>query len=228
MEMSNPPEQSATPLDAEAVGRPASAPARKHRSLSTVFAEIEADDDLPMTIGAIRDALADRSFATLLLFFSGINLLPLPPGSTSILGIPLIIISAQMIFGLEKVWLPDFIARRSVSRSLLNKFIDKAIPKLLWLEKWIKPRAWPFSNRAADIAIGIFILALSIILWLPIPFGGNWPPALGIFMFTLALFERDGVFFAAGIFMTAVTAAVVTVILTAGERIFHVISAWIF
>ena len=200
----------------------------KHRSLSTVFAELEKDDGAPVTVGTIRDALADRSFAALLLFFSGINLLPLPPGSTTILGVPLIIISAQMIAGLEKVWLPQFIARRPVSRALLNRFIDAAIPKLLWLEKWIRPRAWPFSNRAADIAIGLFILGLSIILWLPIPFGGNWPPALGIFLFTLSLFERDGVFFAAGVFMTAVTAAVVTLILTAGERIFHVISAWIF
>ena len=53
---------------------------RRPRRLSDVFAALCAEAEGPITVGAIRDALGDRSFATLLVFFSSLNLLPLPPG----------------------------------------------------------------------------------------------------------------------------------------------------
>ena len=63
----------------------------------------------------IRDALGDRSFAALLLFFAIINLIPLPPGTSALLGLPLLIVSAQMVYGSKRVWLPRVLVDRTVS-----------------------------------------------------------------------------------------------------------------
>lgn len=56
------------------------------RRLSVIFRQLSARDEASISIGEIRDALGDRSFAALLLLFAALNLLPLPIGSTLILG----------------------------------------------------------------------------------------------------------------------------------------------
>ena len=41
--------------------------------------------------------------------------MPLPPGASAVLGLPLIIVSAQMIYGSKHAWLPAFVSNRSLS-----------------------------------------------------------------------------------------------------------------
>src|SRR5262249_13731906 len=82
---------------------------RRPRRLSEVFSELAARSDGPVSVGAIRDALGDRSFAALLVFFAFPNILPLPPGATTFLGLPLVLVSAQMIYGRGDAWLPEVI-----------------------------------------------------------------------------------------------------------------------
>ncbi len=165
---------------------------RVHRSLSAVLNEIAERPDDSFTIADVRDALADRSFATLLFLFAAINLLPLPPGSSAFLGLPPLIIAAQMIVGQSKVWLPDFILRRPIAADRFRQVVEKLTPWLSRAERLVKPRFWPFPLMLADRLIGIVAFILSLLLVAPIPFG-NWLPALGIALFGLALSERDGV-----------------------------------
>src|SRR5215813_6497391 len=87
---------------------------RPPRRLSAVFAELAERSDGPVSIGALRDALGDRSFAALLVFFAFPNMLPLPPGVTTLLGLPLVLVSAQMIYGRSDAWLPEIVTRRSM------------------------------------------------------------------------------------------------------------------
>jgi hypothetical protein len=170
---------------------------RVHRTLSAVLNEIAERPDDSFTIADVRDALADRSFATLLFLFAAINLLPLPPGSSAFLGLPPLIIAAQMIVGQTKLWLPDFILRRPIEADRFKLVVTKLTPWLRKAERLVRPRYWPFSIKAADRLIGLLAFALSILLVAPIPFG-NWLPALAIALYGLALSERDGVMFAAG------------------------------
>lgn len=182
------------------------------RRLSNVFEELARRADGPITVEQFRQALGDRSFATLLVFFSCLNLLPLPPGSTLVLGIPLLLLSVQMVFGRRAVWLPEFVLKKSVGADSFRQFTERFIPWLKWAERFIRPRYWPFARSHADRIIGTIALVLATAVTLPIPFG-NWFPAFSCALVGLALSERDGILLSIAVavatFSMAIVAAVV-------------------
>lgn len=168
------------------------------RRLSAIFLELAREAKDAVTIEQIREALGDRSFATLLVFFAFLNLLPFPPGSTLILGIPLLLISLQMVLGNRTAWLPRFVLAKSVSADRFRYMSERVVPRLQWLERLIRPRYWPFVRGRADRVLGAVALILAIAVTLPIPFG-NWFPALSCALIGLALSERDGILLATAV-----------------------------
>ena len=178
------------------------------RRLSDVFADLSGKAVGPVSVAAIRDALGDRSFAALLVFFSLINLLPLPPGTTLILGLPLVLVSAQMVVGKTSAWLPRFVLGKSLGPEQFRRLTGTVLPRLTRLERFVRPRYWPFYPNHADRIIGFMALIMGIVVTLPIPFG-NWLPALSTMLLGLALSERDGVIlgFAVGIGVLAIAVA---------------------
>jgi len=185
-------------------------PRRPHPTrLSTILQRMAAEANGPISIAEIRSALGDRSFATLLLLFAVINLIPiLPPGSTAILGLPLILISAQMVWGSETVWLPKRMLRISFSEQQFRRATDRMVPWLERVERYVRPRYWPFWPKQGERIVGTICLILGIVVTLPIPLG-NWLPAFSIAILSLALTERDGAMLCAG---TAVGVAAMLVI----------------
>jgi hypothetical protein len=182
------------------------------RRMSVVFEELSRGAAEAVTILQVRDALGDRSLAALLAFFAAINLLPLPPGTTIVLGPPLVIIAAQMMFGYSRVWLPRSILDRSIPAERFRQMTARAMPRLLWLERLIRPRYWPFrSEQVADRVIGALAFVFAIAVTLPIPFG-NWLPAFSIFLLSLALSERDGLCLIAGLVVGAVAFLVIALV----------------
>ncbi|WP_244621555.1 exopolysaccharide biosynthesis protein [Neomesorhizobium albiziae] len=185
---------------------------RRPRRLSQLFAQMARDADGPVSVASIRDALGDRSFAALIVFFAALNMIPLPPPSSAILGLPLVIVAAQMMYGSKRAWLPRFVMDNSISAESFRTVMDRLIPRLISLERMIKPRYWPFWRKQGDRFIGIMIFLLAVVVTLPIPLG-NWLPAFSSALLGLALIERDGILFAVGtvvgIAALAVIAAVV-------------------
>ena len=186
------------------------------RRLSTVFSELGCNADQAVTIGEIRDALADRGFAALLVLFAAFNLLPLPPGSTLVFGIPLMLVSAQMVAGHRTPWLPERVLRYSISAERFRSACGKLMPYLEWLERTVKPRHWPFARGKADRIVGVVTLVLGTVVFLPIPLG-NWLPALSIALIGFALSERDGILLGAGVVVGILSFAVIGLVFgTAG------------
>jgi len=187
------------------------------RRLSRIIQELCARAESHVTVEQIRDALGDRSFSTLLLFFALLNLLPLPPGSTLVLGLPLMLVSLQMVTGRNSVWLPRFLLGKSLQAQQFQRLADKILPRLQRLEDVVRPRYWPFASpKAAERVIGIASLVLATLVTLPIPFG-NWFPALACALFGLALSERDGILLAvAGLVVVISIAMLGAVFGTAG------------
>jgi hypothetical protein len=168
----------------------------------------------------VRDALGDRSLAALLAFFAAINLLPLPPGTTVVLGPPLVIIAVQMMLGHSRVWLPRSVLARSIPADKFKQMTARMMPRLLWLERLIRPRYWPFrSEWAADRAVGTVALILGIAVTLPIPFG-NWLPAFSIFLLSLALSQRDGLCLTAGLVVGVVSFLVIALVAGAAHAMY--------
>ncbi|WP_244439843.1 exopolysaccharide biosynthesis protein [Nitratireductor aquibiodomus] len=69
-----------TDLDTVLGAPPAHLPPRR---LSRIFRDLAKHAEDKVTIGEIRQALGDRSFATLLVFFASLNLLPSHPAARS-------------------------------------------------------------------------------------------------------------------------------------------------
>lgn len=200
---------------------------RRPRRLSQVFAQLAAEAKGDVSVGAIRDALGDRSFAALLVIFAAFNLLPLPPGASAFLGLPLVIVSAQMVYGSKRAWLPGFLVNRSLTADQFRTVIDKVVPPLMRIERFIRPRYWPFWRRRGDRVIGLLALVMAIVVTLPIPLG-NWLPAFCTALLGLSLTERDGVLLALGGAVGVAAIAVVGLVLGAAGAATQFLYGWLF
>ncbi|MEM1366309.1 MAG: exopolysaccharide biosynthesis protein [Pseudomonadota bacterium] len=169
------------------------AEAQTPRALSQVFEDLAAENRTIISIGDLAHVLRDRSFGAFLLVFSIPCLLPFPPFTTVILGMPLVIITWQMMLGRREVWLPRFLTNRSVSGARYKELLARALPILTRIERSVRPRRWAVyrNNPVALKAVYIFCFLTAITVVLPIPFG-NWLPAFGCAFFGAALSQRDG------------------------------------
>lgn len=167
------------------------------RSFSQVLRELAAAEVERVSVAAILAAFGDRAFGALLLVFSLPNALPMPPGTSAILGAPLVFIAFQLMIGRPVLWLPGLITNRSLKREDFGTLAGKIEPWVMRLERLLKPRAQWLTTPLADRLTGFACFLLSLVLFLPIPFG-NMPPAIAISAFALGIIERDGAAIAAG------------------------------
>jgi hypothetical protein len=183
----------------------------RRRPLSHVLLHFARYAPVPTTFAKLRDTMADRGIAAFLFFFGAFNCLPLPPGSSLISGIPCLMLSWQLVLRRQQAWLPQRILQHPVTESTLDTMRVKLVPRLFWLEKFVKPRYWPLSHGQDESIIGLVCAFFSIVLILPIPLG-NWLPAFAISALAMALLQRDGVLLAIGAFISLLAIAVLVFI----------------
>jgi hypothetical protein len=135
-------------------------------------------------------------------------LLPLPPGVSMVLALPLLVISAQIIAGRRLLWLPRWLARQSVKRPALVKLLRRVLPLLERLEKMSRPRLGLLTGSIGTRVVGVACTLIALVLVLPIPFA-NLVPALALGVFSLALTRKDGVLVLVGFGLLAIAAAVI-------------------
>ena len=117
--------------------------------------------------------------------------LPYPPGSTAIFGIPLMILSFQMIIGWDNIHLPRKIAKYKVSNKRIILFANKALPILKKIEKFLKRRFEFAASKYVERVIGVISFICAICIASPIPFT-HAIPAWGISIMSLGLLKKDG------------------------------------
>lgn len=170
-------------------------PDRPNR-LSDIVRSIATHEDT--TIGELVDSLGERAFGALMFIFAVPNVIPAPPGTSAILGLPLVILTWQVMVGRQTLWLPETVRKRRISREMLQNFVTRVTPIMARLERILKPRLGILvTSHVAERALGLVAFLLSVILFLPIPFG-NIPPALAVSCIALGLAERDGLAVAVG------------------------------
>ena len=169
--------------------------AREHKhpeNLSDLLVRLARTNDRKVTIRDIAIALQDRSFGAFLLVFALPNLVPLPPGATFILGLPLIFVAWQMMASPGgRVFFPRVVSDYGVQPQTFEAIVKRLVPWMRWAEKLVVPRFWLFESRFAERLIGVFALILAIVVFLPIPLG-NWPPAFALAVLGFAHSQRDG------------------------------------
>lgn len=166
-----------------------------------------------VSVGDLLAALGDRAIGALMFFFAAPNILPVPPGVSTLMGAPLLFLSAQLMLGMRP-WLPGFVTRRSLSRDDLATLVRRVVPWLAKAEKLLKPRAQVLVRPPVEYIVGLVCLVLAAVLMLPVPLG-NTLPALAISLLALGVLERDGMWIAIGLLASVVAGTVVSGVLWA-------------
>ena len=201
-------QEDALPAKRAAKAKPPGPP--PSRSTSQLLRDFVASQTEPrVSLGALRDTLDDRGFGVLLFAFAFPNLVPLNiPLLSAVLGLPLVLLAAQLAYGSHKPWVPDWLARQSFPRLGFAAVLMHALPYLERTERLLRPRLTGILSWTGERLIGVALFILAVTLTLPIPFG-NWLPAFAIAIIGLALVEKDG---AAVLFGLAVGAAGLVVV----------------
>ena len=90
---------------------------RTGRRMSTILLGLaETAEGERVSLGDMVDAFDARAYGPLIVLFAAPNVLPVAlPGISAVLGAPLILLTAQLMLGLHRPWLPGFLRRRSLS-----------------------------------------------------------------------------------------------------------------
>ncbi len=168
-------------------------------ALSDILIELDGMAKSHVSIRDVTEALGERSFGASLAVFALPNLMPLPPGSTIVFGIPLLFVTWQMMMpGNRTLRFPSRMANYRIDRATFSAFAGRAVPLLRRVEKWMRPRLPSLRHPLFDRMLGAFALLLAIAVFLPIPLG-NWLPALALMIIGLTMAAGDGLALLAGV-----------------------------
>jgi hypothetical protein len=182
--------------------------------LSDALRELADAPSPVLTLGEAFDAVGERSFGALIVVLALVNLVAgVIPGVSTVLGVPLVLLSLQLVAGRPRPWLPRRLRTIRLQRSALRRKIERFGPALGRLERALRPRLHVLTGPWAERIIGVVCLGLSVFLCLPVPFG-NLLPSITLALFGFALLERDGL-----VALLAVGVAAADVVLFGGMAV---------
>lgn len=149
----------------------------------------------------------DGGLGPVLLVLSLPLLLPLPPGVSIVLALPLLVVAPQIVVGRQRLWLPKVFARLSIKRPALVKLLRRVLPLFARVETVVRPRLRFLTGKIGACVVGVACTLLAVILALPIPLA-SVVPAFALAAFSLGLTRKDGVFVLVGCGLLVLAAGV--------------------
>jgi hypothetical protein len=117
-------------------------------------------------------------------------LLPMPPGVSMLLALPLLIVGPQIIVGRRELWIPQSLANRTMEREKLAKLVRRILPPLTRAERLVRPRLQLLTGRIGASLVGVAATVIAVVLVLPLP-AANLAPSLALSLFALGLSRRE-------------------------------------
>jgi len=166
-----------------------------------------------ITFGDIMRHLKEEGliFLIAMLSFPTAIPIPTPPGFTTLFGIPLCILTIQMVYKLDAPWLPKWLSTKKVKVSTFHAFIDRAEPIFNKLSKFLKPRHQRFTTKSVERIVGILAFLCSLSIALPILFG-NAIPSAGILIMSIGLLYKDGLTVLVGMVVSVIGLIIATAV----------------
>jgi hypothetical protein len=160
-------------------------------SLSDVIEGFGEDTRPVLTVGQMLEQFDSRAFGAMLLVFGLLNCLPLPPGSSTILSLPILLLAPQIAWGSDIPWLPRRLVEHPLKRDDLRGLFRRLTPIVRRMELVTRPRLKILFGPIGERLIGVVCTLLALVLILPIPLG-NLAPGATVAVLALALLQRDG------------------------------------
>lgn len=165
----------------------------RNEGIRTLLAMFDhGDPEERLLLGDILRDLQQSAFGVFLFVAILPAFIPIPGVGGAISGPLILLIGAQMLFGLRRPWLPKFIANRGPKRGTMHRFLARIDRPLRRLDKLLKPRLPALLVPVpAHAFTGLLLILVAVLLSLPIPFT-NYLFGFQLLLFSLALLERDG------------------------------------
>lgn len=166
--------------------------------LNDLKAHVQGDN---ITVRALLEAFHERGFGFFLFLIALPAALPIPAiGLSTIIALPLMILTVQQAMGRHMVWMPQKFQDKTISRSKIEGFIKTAQPWVKRLEFFVRPRLSFVTRGVFSNIIGVtgFIMALAVAVPLPLT---NTVPAFGIALMAIGILMRDGLAVIGGMFI---------------------------
>ncbi|TCS10462.1 exopolysaccharide biosynthesis protein [Caulobacter sp. BK020] len=194
--------------------------------LSDVIEGFGEDERPVLTVGQMLEQFDSRAFGAMLLVFGLLNCLPLPPGSSTILSLPILLLAPQIAWGSDVPWLPRRLVEHPLKRDDLRGLFRRLTPIVRRMELVTRPRLKILFGPVGERLIGVVCTLLALVLVLPIPLG-NLAPGATVAVLALALLQRDGLLALLGYLMGAVSVGLLVlsagVVAAAVDRLLHMI-----
>lgn len=117
------------------------------RRFSDVLEGLGDSPDPKLTLEELVAAFGERGFGAIILVLSLLALLPWPPGGKAVFAIPIILMSLELAFQRDAVWLPRWMLRTSVSRKAYARLLTRPIEAPFWLRRFVLKRRVHIGSR---------------------------------------------------------------------------------
>lgn len=162
----------------------------------------------------VTAALDERSVGTILLLLSIPVVSPIPLGPSMVFNLPLLLYCLRLVIRPGSDGLPARLARRSVSREAADRMLRAVVPRIRFVERFLRPRCRRLADLDRRSGFRPLCLALAVTAFVPLPLMG-WLPGFALVFLALGLIERDGWAVALGL-LTALAAFVVAIAIAGG------------
>lgn len=166
------------------------------QDLLTELDETAKSKGAKLSVREVLDAVETRSFGPLLLLAGLLGMTPVSavPTAPSLVALVTIAMAVQLLIGRRSIWLPRFLAERTVKAESLRKTVRVATGPARLVDRVVKPRLTfltgpPMSRLAGLVAI---LVAAAVPPLELLPFVAFFP-FLVIATLGLGLIARDGV-----------------------------------
>lgn len=170
---------------------------KEPHSVSEVVEGLEelAESESQVTFADVLDKFGTRSFAPVMMVLALLEATPVGmiPGVPSFLALCVLLIAVQMLLGRDHIWVPDWIAERSVSNDKMEKATEKLEGPAEAIDEISKERLEGLAEGPAiRIAAGLIcVLALMVPPLEVLPWA-SMGPMIAIAVICLAIMVRDG------------------------------------
>lgn len=177
-------------------------------------------------LGVLLQSIETGGFALLILIFSLMLVIPTPPPVPTIAALIIMFLSAQMIIGLDKVWLPKFITKKEIKRKTLSLIVQKSNIYLYKLESFTRRRFLFINSSIAKRIIGLVIFLLATITLTPIIFA-NSVPGTAIILISFGMLNKDGLIVIVGFIIGFISIFVVWAMFVYGlAMVIKILKKW--